>query len=206
MKRALTALLFLCLGALYGEESPIHISIQPGEHYTHRHWFGIFPARLTPQIAVWAEDGEGRFLKTLYLTKRSAQNSWRGTDGGRPEALPLYDHARNRSENTDGVSGASVSSGPLERQASGDFSGRTILIRAEVNSSFDYNGRYDKENSGVNGQPSLLYEAQWKGEEDRIILKSAGKGELRGESGTADYDLDGLTTALSIIDSITLSR
>jgi hypothetical protein len=206
MKRALTILLFLSLGALYGEESPIHISIQPGEHYTHRHWFGIFPARLTPQIAVWAEDGEGRFLKTLYLTERSARNSWRGTDGGRPEALPLYDHARNRSENTDGVSGASVSSGPLERQTAGDFSGGTVLIRAEVNSSFDYNSRYGKENSGVNGQPSLLYEALWNSKEDRVSLEPAGKGDLRGESGIAEYNLNGLTTALGIIESITLSR
>ncbi len=206
MRKILLPLLFLSGTLLFGEAPGVSFTIIPGTGYVHRHWFGPLPVSLTPQIALWLEDGEGHFLETLYLTERSARNSWRGAGEGRSEALPLYSHARNASEDVEGVSGASVRSGEIGRRADSPYSGMTLLVRAEVNSSFDYNSSYTRENSGVNGQPSLLYEGLWKEGEREIGLRPVGTGSLTGDTGEAGYSLEGLTTALEMVESITLLR
>jgi len=82
-----------------------------------------------------------------------------------------------------------------------------------VNASYDYNETWPKEAkegdanySGVNGQPSLIYEAFFiAGESGTVILQTAGQGSVDGSSGEITRNLDGLTTALTIIKSAELN-
>ena len=76
-----------------------------------------------------------------------------------------------------------------------------------MNASYDYNETWPKEAkegdanySGVNGQPSLIYETVFiAGESGTVILQTAGQGSVDGSSGEITRNLDGLTTALTII-------
>jgi len=82
-----------------------------------------------------------------------------------------------------------------------------------VNASYDYNDTWPKEAkegeanySGVNGQPSLIYEALFTaGESGSVMLKTAGQGSVDGSNGDIMRNLEGLTTSLSIIKSAFIS-
>lgn len=82
-----------------------------------------------------------------------------------------------------------------------------------MNASYDYNETWPKEAkegasnySGVNGQPSLIYEAFFiAGENGTVILQAAGQGSLDGSNGNIIKNLNGLTTALTIIKSAKLN-
>lgn len=55
---------------------------------------------------------------------------------------------------------------------------KEYLIKAEFNTSFDYNDNYTKKTSGVNGQPSVIYSARipadFNNESDEIKLSFDG--------------------------------
>lgn len=61
---------------------------------------------------------------------------------------------------------------------------KEYLIKAEFNTSFDYNNFYTKKNSGVNGQPSVIYSAKipadFNNESDEIKLSFDGCGSIDG--------------------------
>ena len=149
-----------CATASGGKETPsaktaenrISVDIVPGEHYSHRKWFFLFPVKLTPTMAVWAEDEGGRFIGTLYVTKKAGEGSWTGAKE-RPEALPVY-FARLRAagDKADSVSGATPGAGETVSLGSGlELPPGTYRIYAEVNSSFDYNETFPEAATGVNG-------------------------------------------------------
>ena len=81
-----------------------------------------------------------------------------------------------------------------------------MTIVAEVNSSFDFNDTYTEENSGVNGQPSIVYSASLDLDSfDRtVIMSPKGTGDVSGRSGRVRTSLEGITTAASIIESIVI--
>ena len=86
-KTCLSLLIALMLFSLHADSPPITLAITEGSGYTHRKWFGIIPLNLVPQIAVWLEDSQGEFIKTLYITGVSAENSWKGSKE-RPKLFP----------------------------------------------------------------------------------------------------------------------
>lgn len=63
------------------------------------------------QFAVWIEDGEGRFIKTLYATRFTAEGGWKF----RPDALPVWVERSGLGDgaagNTDAFSGATPKTG-----------------------------------------------------------------------------------------------
>ncbi|NMA25603.1 MAG: DUF2271 domain-containing protein [Clostridiales bacterium] len=63
------------------------------------------------QFAVWIEDGEGQFIKTLYATRFTAKGGWEF----RPDALPVWVERSGLSAgaagNTDAFSGATPKTG-----------------------------------------------------------------------------------------------
>ncbi len=60
--------------------------------------------------------------------------------------------------------------------------------------------------SGVNGQPSLVYEARFMAGEKKIYtLVPIGTGSIDGSTGDITPGFKGLTTALSIIKSATIT-
>ena len=70
----------------------------------------------------------------------------------------------------------------------------------EVNHSFDYNDYLTENNSGVNGQPSLIYHAKFiAGTSGIAKLNPIGHGSVDGSNGNIVYELDSFTTAFTII-------
>jgi hypothetical protein len=186
-------------------ENRITVDIVPGEHYSHRKWFFLFPVKLTPTMAVWAEDEGGRFAGTLYVTKKAAEGSWTGAKE-RPEALPVY-FARLQAAagKADSVSGATPGAGEAVSLGSDlNLSPGTYRIFAEVNSSFDYNDTFPEAVTGVNGQPSLVYSGRLTAGAgpEKTDLVPIGTGDPAGKNGIVTEGTPGLTTALGIVERI----
>ena len=191
------------------EAGRLTVEITPGEHYSHRKWFGIFPVKLTPTMAVWIEDEGGCFAGTLFVTRKAAEGKWTGGKNvERPEALPVYFHRlRTASEKPDSLSGATPNASEDIRLGSNlSLPAGTWRVFAEVNSSFDYNETYPKESSGVNGQPSVVYGGTLiRGTGPANAgLRPLGTSDAAGRNGEVTADLRGLTTALSIVERITV--
>lgn len=56
----------------------LKISIEKGEEWLHK--FPLFLGinkKNPPQIAIWTEDMKGHYLSTVYVTHKTATQSWR---------------------------------------------------------------------------------------------------------------------------------
>ena len=208
---------------------PLSVEIVPGAEYTHTKWFVIIPMKLTPQMAVWLESAEGTFIDSIYITEKAARGNWRGgKDVSRPEALPVYFHrsgaavaaegsgTSGRDSEADTVSGATPKEGDQDAHKwTHNFSLEpgTYRIMVEVNSSFDYNSSFPEQKGNVNGQPSLVYAAEFEvgaqglisgdvAEQNGLDLKPVGHGDPSGQTGEIMYDLNGMTSALEMLEEI----
>lgn len=163
-----------------------------------------------PQVAVWVEDADGNYIRTLYVTSRAEKRSWIfSPKDGRPESLPVWycasgeNSAKGGGEKTalDAVSSATPKGGVIfGAEIDGE---KSYVLKAELNNSFDYNGFYTKKNSGVNGQPSVVYGAIIPaGFTQEIRLELLGTGSLDGSDGIIHPETENLTTAKNIISCI----
>jgi hypothetical protein len=216
----------LAFGAMNLDSEPsITVSLIPGPDFSHKVKFGLVSMNLTPQMAVWIESADGAYIDTIFVTGKSAAAAWSAAGGARrPEALPVWSHARGVAASdgiympdkkhpvSDAVSGATPSKAvsytwkiPASRK------GTACKVRVELNSSYDWNEAYpdklpktDPRWSEVNGQPSVIYEAaiELGGGASSAALKPVGTGSLRGEDGKVNPSLEGLTTALRLVETI----
>jgi hypothetical protein len=183
---------------------------------------------MTPQIAIWVEDEEGRYVQTLYVTHSEAKSDYSPVHEGqlvrRPEALPVWGHARGvRSEDgdfspsrhaplPDAVTGAS----PLE-SAYFVTPARTALPRfvvlVEVSNACDFNDYYGPHSfpddpvysgDGFPAQPSAVYRGviDTRSPARFVVLDLAGHGHVSGRDGKIDPDVSHMTTGLQIVDRI----
>lgn len=185
----------------------LELDIVPGRYFRHSGHFLIFTITTSPQIACWLETPEGKYLSTIYVTAKVAKKKWFGApSSGRPEALPVWSHARAQASlSADAVTGATPA-GTLRVQSPLDAGrqGGTYVVKLEVNNSFDYNERYTRANSGVNGQPSVIYAGRidiGKGE-SAADLAPIGTGSVDGSDGNIRPGLEGITTARQILQSV----
>ena len=182
--------------------------IEGGEHWLGNMKVFIFSIKKTPQIAAWIEDAEGRYIATITVTTRSAKKNWRSSPKeGRPEALPVWNHKQQNNESSDDIDTVSTATPKDSVEAKIDngllINGDTYNIYLEVNHSFDYNDYWTKDNSGVNGQPSLIYHAQFTvGVPCRIPLVPIGHGSVDGSSGNISDGLENFTSALGIVKNV----
>jgi hypothetical protein len=206
----------LCAGNQLFAETELSVSVKPGKNWETTSWVGVFPMKHTPQIAVWLEDSEGTFVKTLTVSGKSAKNKWIGdSDGGRPEALPVWRHkALPVAGGVDAASSATPKKGIEIEKRSQDLSdGAEYAVFFEINTSFDYNESWPKGAkkgtanwSGVNGQPSVVYSARFvAGRASTVQLSPVGTGSIDGSDGTILPGFEGLTSALSLVESVTLT-
>jgi len=209
MKRVvLISLLGVFLGnSLFCQTTNIELIVEPGEHWQSTMKIFIFNKKKSPQIAAWIEDSDGNYIATIAISEKSAKGNWMSAPKeGRPEALPVWSHKQqNYSVTNDfgAVSSATVK-GSLETNINKELliKGNTYSIFLEINHSFDYNAHWTKENSGVNGQPSLVYHAQFiAGQPGRIALIPIGHGSVDGTNGNITNTLENFTNALSIVQS-----
>ena len=198
---AMINLMILGLGMLFAKD--ITISVGAGENWKQKR---------EPQVAIWLEDTDGNYIKTLYVTERASHKSWiMGPKEGRPESLPVWYHASKFEPSKkaapdlelDAVTSATPKGGIVFDATLDD---KAYVIRAEFNTSFDYNASYTKKNSGVNGQPSVIYEAvipaDFNTSSDEIRLAFSGTGSPDGADGLVHKDTAGLTTALTIVQLV----
>ena len=211
--------LVICIGVVACNLEPdnidlsqydITLSIQPGERWQRIMEFFFFSLKRAPQLAVWIEDDNENFISTVFITERSAKNDWVSAPSeGRPESLPVWNNKQKTSslpDNIDAISSAS----PLGSVVAGIgnhllIEGNTYNVNLEINHSYDYNNFWTERNSGVNGQPSLIYHAQFTlGEPNTLQLVPIGHGSVDGSEGNIILVLEHITTALSIMKSATL--
>jgi len=181
----------------------IEFTIEIGEHWHEKMKVFIFSVKKTPQLAVWIENDQGDYVSTITVTGKSVRNNWKSAPKeGRPEALPVWNHKRqNSSEQIDIVSSATPK-GTVDIQIDNSSltNGQEYDVYLEVNHSFDYNDHWTENNSGVNGQPSLIYHTKFiAGTSGKIKLNPIGHGSVDGSNGNIVNGLDSLTTALTII-------
>ena len=169
--------LVACLGIIYcstgkieekslGIQTQMELIIEPGEHWQSKMRVFIFSINKSPQLAAWIEDDNGNYVSTIAVSEKSAKGNWKSAPKeGRPEALPIWNQRQqNYSVTNDfnAVSSATIK-GSFEATIDKELlvNGNTYNIFFEVNHSFDYNDHWTKDNSGDNGQPSLVYHAQF---------------------------------------------
>lgn len=189
MKKNITKLLMISLvsAAIYAEK--INIAVNPGEAFSNR----------APQLAIWVEDSDGTYIDTLFVTKKASGNKWIGSPkDGRPEALPDWYKAKGQNpavkiskDELDATTSATPKKGIVIAKEMNLEKGKTYVFKCQANQSFDYNDFYTKKNSGVDGQPAVLYagEVVPDGSEKEIHL------ELKNKSSF-------MTTADKILESI----
>ena len=213
--------LAVCFGIIYfslgkpvsilGIQNSMELVIEPGENWLSKmNLFLFFSKTNTPQMAAWIEDNNGIYISTISATEKSVKGNWiAAPKEGRPEALPVWNHRRQNFSTTNDldVISSATAKGSFKAKIDGDFViGNTYNVFLEINHSFDYNNYWTKDNSGVNGQPSLIYHAQFiAGQQESISLVPAGHGSVDGSNGNIISDLENITTALSIMRNASIN-
>ncbi len=205
MKKLISVISLMIFGLTMLCAKDITISVGAGENWK---------AKREPQLAIWLEDTEGNYIKTLYVTERASHKSWiMGPKEGRPESLPVWYHSSKFEPakkaapdlKLDAVTSATPKGGIIFDT---NLEDKAYVLRAEFNTSFDYNDFYTKKTSGVNGQPSVIYEAvipaDFNKTSEEIRLAFAGTGALDGTDGLVHKNTEGLTTAQTIVKMIAI--
>ena len=188
MKKIFTSVL-LSMAVTFIWAEKISVAVNPGEAYSKR----------APQIAVWVEDSDGTYIDTLFVTKKASGNKWIGSPkDGRPESLPDWYRAKGQNpaekiskDEVDATTSATPKKGFVISKDLELEKGKTYVFKCQANQSFDYNDYYTKKNSGVDGQPAVLYSGS--------IIPNGKEIEIKLELKTKK---DFLTTADKIIESI----
>lgn len=210
------------------EENDITIEVKTGENWEHDFpLFLGFSQKNTPQFAIWIEDTTGNYLSTIFVTEKIATQGWIMSGGNRrKEALPYWCHQRGityddglmlpskKEPITDGITGATPNGNKSFLVRLKDFS-EPIVIKAEFNHSVDFNDNFpedastDSENysggSKGSGQPAVVYSATIAPDCQQTELKLIGHSSADGSNGNLYGDTSKLTSALSIVESITIT-
>lgn len=183
---------------------------------------------ITPQIAVWTEDSDGRFLETLYVTRDEGRAGYdegdeKHTLSPRPAALPVWAHKigvqrgatpmQDRHAPAPDVVSAASPTDNVYLVARAHVAPRArFAVLLEVNSSFDYNDYYRRDSfpdepayadGGNPAQPSVVYRAWIEPDGPRfVVMTPIGHGHHAGADGRIDPDLSHHTTALEIIERV----
>jgi hypothetical protein len=209
----------------------IHLELRTGKHYRSSPQPLMLGLTYTtvPQVAFWVEDEQGRYLDTLYVTKKSThagfvpKESPFGTTA-RPEALPYWAHKRGvRYDNDlmvpsqgntdlDAVTGATPRSHYDVRSTIVSLPQR-FRVLMEINRSYDFNAYYTRDRfpddpvysgSGSSGQPSVIYAADVDMDDGQrtYLLRPIGHGHHSGRDGRLYEDLSGIDTGLELVDRV----
>lgn len=188
MKKIFASVLLSVAAAFIWAEK-ISVAVNPGEAYSKR----------APQIAVWVEDSDGTYVDTLFVTKKASGNKWIGSPkDGRPESLPDWYKSKGQNpavkiskDDLDATTSATPKKGIVISKDLELEKGKTYVFKCQANQSFDYNEYYTKKNSGVDGQPAVLYAGEMIPDETEKEIKLEFSGSR-----------EKLTTADKIIESI----
>ncbi len=195
-------------GARTGER--FEILLEPGEYYSKDVNYLVYRYTVWPQVAVWIETPEGDYIDTLYVTRVVVDQDFNAApDEGRPEALPVWSHLTASDSAVDAVTSATTVDSDVYygNNIAADLPDGKYVIKLETNRSYDWNSTYTKKNSGVNGQPSLLYYAEVEvgGEDVTVDLIPYAVGSVDGSDGNINTDLSGIDTAYELFNSLKIA-
>jgi len=210
------------------ESGDIEIEIKTGDHWLHDFPLVIgLTKKNPPQFAVWLEDTSGNYLSTVFVTYKTATEGWLSNNGNRrKESLPYWCHKRGIVYEdglylptkdhplVDGITGATPKEDKSIKITPIGFV-LPVVIKAEFNHSVDFNNDYpknaikgDDNYSGGDegsGQPAVIYAATIYPETLDTVLEMIGHSSPDGSSGEIYPDLETLTTAKTIVESIHIS-
>ena len=196
------------------------IKLTPGESFNH------------PTFSIWLEDMNGKYIKTLFITKSYASgifgykmlgdSVWVNESGKsiQPAALPYWTHKKGLINNknliptpkspfVDAYSGATPKG--AFKLSSKSINMAKYRIMLEVNQTWDWNhywtnNKYPNNNAYKHSaQPSVIYSATINPEQSEFYLNPIGHGSPTGEDGKLYTNLSTLTSALDIFSSIKLT-
>lgn len=211
---------------------PIRFSVRAGRHYESdpQPLFAGLTYTSIPQMVFWAEDLEGNFLDTLYVTRALSNSSFQNADvfSGeairRPEALPVWAHRRGvragdglmvpgvGDTELDGVT-APTPLGHYDLVSRIREDGGRVRVFMEINRSYDFNAHWHPDRfpedavysgSGSSGQPSLVYTAELDlaAPTRFALLTPIGHGHHSGRDGSLTPDLRGFDSALELVGPV----
>lgn len=185
-----------------------------------------------PLMAVWIEDVEGQYLRTLYVAESIAKGEFRHGDPSsgrwmpgpirRPAALPYWGHQRGV-QASDGLyipeAGYPLPDALTGPTPKGDFVlhshapaevPRQFRLLFEINQSWDWNAYWTNNKFPgdrdymTSSQPALVYKAliDLDDEQDEYELQPIGHSHWSGRDGRLFEDLSTITTALEITKSL----
>jgi len=171
----------------------------------------VYSYTVWPQVAVWVERPDGGFVDTLYVTEVVVSGEFDAAPKrGRPEALPVWSALQAAAARpVDAVSSATTVGANVVYGS--DLATRlpagTYVVKLETNRSYDWNETFTKKNSGVNGQPSVVYAATIEigGPAATVSFLPIGTGSVDGSDGRMRGGLDGIDTALGLFSSMSVS-
>jgi hypothetical protein len=203
-----------CAGDAEARQAPLpgaqsgarfELRLEPGPEYSKDMRIAWFSYTVWPQVAVWLEGPDGSFIDTLYVTELAVSKDYTAAPKqGRPEALPVWTALKQGgadavSSPTTVGNAVSYGNGLAARLPPGDY-----VVKLETNRSYDWNDIYTKKNSGVNGQPSLIYEAKLSVGKGPAMagFKPVGTGSVDGSDGSMRPVLEGIDTALALFSTM----
>jgi len=195
----------------------ISLAFERGKDYWHLKSFGAVKVRIRPQLAVWFEDTNGAYLKTVFVTRCFGKQKWKAKTKPdvcfRPMCMPYWLNRFKAAGNSAPTPAAPLPDGVTGATAPGSFtidfslpdSLSTVVLCAEWNSSFDNNDYFTPKKSSFNGQPSVVASARIDLGDSTIkkyTLSIKGYGGSNGDDPELYSDIDKLTTAKTIFGSI----
>ena len=119
MKKIIFVLMLVAgIGSIYAKE--ITVSVGAGQHWKQKS---------EPQFAVWLEDADGNYIKTLYVTGKAGKKSWVfSPKEGRSESLPVWYNASKQ----EGAAATSADDGQQLDAVTGATPKGGIIFAAEI--------------------------------------------------------------------------
>jgi hypothetical protein len=187
-----------------------------------------------PSFVLWAEDMEGNYIQTLFITESlgsgvfghgdASSGKWMPGEIIRPAAIPYWAHKRGikNEEGTympssknpipDAYTGATPA-GSFDVTTKFDKDPPTrFKILFEINQTWDWNEYWtnnkfpDDTKYKTSCQPALVYavEIDMNNLQDSYPMKVIGHSHYSGKTGELFTDLSTITTALEIAEEITI--
>ncbi len=205
-----------------GNGPEIYLDLKKGSAHNH------------PSFVFWAEDMEGNYIQTLFISKAvgtsvyehgdPSSGNWEPGVTRRPASLPYWSHRRNIKapdglyvpslENpvTDAYTGATPIGNFGIRAKFDSQTPQKLKIYFEINQTWDWNeywtnNKYpDDAEYKTSCQPALVYmvEIDLENPKSEYQLNVIGHSHYAGKNGELFTDLSTMTTALEIISSLTV--
>lgn len=201
----------------------LEIEVKKGKAFNH------------PTFVIWLEDSTGKYIQTLFVTQAigkgiftygdKSAGVWKPGEVRRPAAVPYWAHKRgiltddgslvptSKNQIPDAYSGATpTGSFRLTTRSDVPITGK-YKIMLEINQTWDWNeywtnNRYpDDMDYKSSCQPAVVYEADINTTTptQQLKFKPVGHSHYAGKTGELFTDLNSITTALNIAQSITVT-